>query len=667
VIKRIREVARELFIPEGEVLRAILNNVVGIDLNPLAVIAARTNYLLVLGELLRHWKGDHDIPIYLADSVVTPAEGKDLWTVGKYPLYTSVGKFEIPREAVKWERISELASLLEEDVKTGKATDVFLREAKVQLQLKEKEFESAKPHLEVLYEKLRDFEKEQLNGIWARIIKNGFAPLFIGEFDYVVGNPPWVNWENLPQGYRDRSKDLWFRQGLFPHSGMEAILGKGKKDISMLMTYVAMESYLREEGKLGFLITQSVFKTAGAGQGFRRFMLSDSTPIKVIHVDDMVELNPFEGASNRTTVVILQKDFATSYPIPYTYWRKAVKGRSIGFDQNLDEVKKITERKRFYAEPVNPHDKTSPWLTGRPKAMRAVKKILGKSNYEAHEGANTGGANGVYWLNIELVRPDGKVLVTNITEGQKREVKPTQAILEPDLLYPLLRGKDVKRWRARPSAWILMVQDPVKRCGIDEKELQLKYPKTWEYLKKFEGVLRTRAAFNRYFSADDPFYSMFDVGDYTFAPYKVVWQSFGVSRMMAAVCMPFDGEPVMTNQAMHIFISFTRLQEAHYVCAVMNSTPFEFSVISHTQRGGKSFAQSNILETLHIPKFDRRDPVHLKLAELSERAHELAKQESDELGKVERKIDVWAAKIWGLTDDELKEIQLSLKEMVGEE
>jgi len=45
----------------------------------------------------------------------------------------------------------------------------------------------------------------------------------------------------------------------------------------------------------------------------------------------------------------------------------------------------------------------------------------------------------------------------------------------------------------------------------------------------------------------------------------------------------------------------------------------------------------------------------------------LAKQESDELGKVERKIDVWAAKIWGLTDDELKEIQLSLKEMVGEE
>ena len=65
VIKRMREAAGELFIPEGEVLGAILNNVVGIDLNPLAVIAARTNYLLALGDLLRHWKGDNDIPVYI--------------------------------------------------------------------------------------------------------------------------------------------------------------------------------------------------------------------------------------------------------------------------------------------------------------------------------------------------------------------------------------------------------------------------------------------------------------------------------------------------------------------------------------------------------------------------------------------------------------------------
>ena len=553
-------------------------------------------------------------------------------------------------------------------MKTGRATEVFLRRAKSRLHLAEDEFLSARPHLEALYQKLKDFEKDKLNGIWARIIKNGFAPLFIGEFDYVVGNPPWVNWENLPQGYRDRSKDLWFRQGLFPHKGMDAILGKGKKDMAMLMTYVAMQSYLRDGGKLGFLITQSVFKTAGAGQGFRRFMLGDSTLIKVLHVDDMVELNPFEGASNRTSVVVLQKDRPTNYPVPYTYWRKTAKGRSIGFDQNLQEVEQITERKRFYAEPVDPRDKTSPWLTGRPKAIRAVKKILGKSHYEAHEGANTGGANGVYWLRIEELRPDGNLLVTNITEGQKKAVEPTQATLEPDLLYPLLRGKDVKRWRAQPSAWVLMVQDPVKRRGIDEKELQLKYPKTWEYLKKFEGALRTRAAFKRYFSADDPFYSMFDVGDYTSSPYKVVWTRVDVDIKAAVVGTSEVAsleKPIVPIETA-VLVAFDEPTEANYFCAVLNSSPFRFVITSTGVHGTGGFGSPNILNRASIPNFDSGRPTHIELSELSQKAHQLARGRRDsETSKIQMAIDSCAARLWGLTDEDLKDIQLSLKELVG--
>jgi hypothetical protein len=52
-------------LPESQVLEKVLSNVVGFDLNPLAVISARTNYLLGLGDLLRHRKGNIDIPISL--------------------------------------------------------------------------------------------------------------------------------------------------------------------------------------------------------------------------------------------------------------------------------------------------------------------------------------------------------------------------------------------------------------------------------------------------------------------------------------------------------------------------------------------------------------------------------------------------------------------------
>src|SRR5262249_7176457 len=47
-IQRIRRYAADKMLPAGPTLGHILRNVVGYDLNPLAVISARTNYLLAL-------------------------------------------------------------------------------------------------------------------------------------------------------------------------------------------------------------------------------------------------------------------------------------------------------------------------------------------------------------------------------------------------------------------------------------------------------------------------------------------------------------------------------------------------------------------------------------------------------------------------------------------
>jgi len=306
-IKKIREYATERMLPESQVLEKILSNIVGFDLNPLAVISARTNYLLALGDLLQHRKGDVNIPIYLCDSIMTPQEGKDLFSKGILRFPTAVGFLSLPKSLIQAQYIDKLSNLLEESVKLNLDKEQFIQRLCQELPLIPEHDSRDIEVVASLYENLLTFQRQGINGIWARIIKNAFAPLFNNEFDYVAGNPPWVNWESLPENYRNDTKPLWQEHGLFPHGGMDTILGKGKKDISMLMSYVAMDKYLKKGGKLGFLITQSVFKTAGAGQGFRRFLLGSGEHIQVQHVDDMVELQPFEGASNRTSVVILQK------------------------------------------------------------------------------------------------------------------------------------------------------------------------------------------------------------------------------------------------------------------------------------------------------------------------------------------------------------------------
>jgi len=575
---------------------------------------------------------------------------------------TAVGPLSLPESLVKANLIDTLSNLLEESVKLHLDKGHFEEKLCQRLPLIPKEDIRDIGVVTNLYENLLSLEKQGVNGIWARIIKNAFAPLYARNFDYVAGNPPWVNWENLPENYRQDTKCLWEEHGLFPHSGMDTILGKGKKDISMLMTYVAMDKYLKNGGKLGFLITQSVFKTAGAGQGFRRFLLGTGEYIQVQHVDDMIELQPFEGASNRTSVVILQKGRQTKYPMPsYLYWRKTVRGKSVAVDSSLNDVLQITERKQFAAEPVDVKDLTSSWLTGKPKAIKAVKKILGQSDYVAHAGCYTGGLNGVYWMDIIDKRPDGLVLISNITEGAKRKVESVQIAIEPDLLYPLLRGRDVKRWHAEPSAYILMAQDPEKRRGIEEDEMKVDYPKTYLYLKRFEATLKERAAYKRYFDEDDPFYSMFDVGDYTLAQYKVVWTRIGTVE--AAVVNTLDDKSIIPQETITL-VACTIKEEAHYIAGLINSSIFQYAVTSYSQAGGKSMGSMHVLQNIHIPKFDSANKVHQELAGLSEEAHTAtALGEEDTIAFVEGRIDELATEIWGLTIEELAEIKTSLEDI----
>lgn len=78
ILRRLRQWARECGVSERDVLLpALLQNVVGFDLNPLAVLSARANFLLAIADLLQPSTLEEvELPIYLADSIVLPAEGQ---------------------------------------------------------------------------------------------------------------------------------------------------------------------------------------------------------------------------------------------------------------------------------------------------------------------------------------------------------------------------------------------------------------------------------------------------------------------------------------------------------------------------------------------------------------------------------------------------------------
>ncbi len=650
---------------EGELLRKVSANIVGFDLNPLAVMAARTNYLLAVRDLVRHADA-LELPVYLCDSILTPSEYGDVFTGGfgkVRRLRTSAGDFNIPNEiAENRDQIARYADALEFCIRNRYATGEFLERCHAE------GIPVAKRQLHAqLYEHLQDLDADNKNGVWARIIKNAFAPVFVGKVDYVAGNPPWVNWENLPEGYRDGMKPLWVKYGLFSLKGHAARLGGGKKDLSIIFTYAALDAYLADGGRLGFVITQSVFKTKGAGDGFRRLRFDKdgrTVHLKPVQVHDLSAIQVFEGATNRTAVLVCEKRTSPfAYPVPYTAWRGPSR---LGQDVSLQQARAAATRSRLTAAPVDPDKPSSPWLTAPEQALSGIHKVIGKSDYRAYEGVNTGGLNGCYWVRVLDKRPNGDLLIENLHDVGKLKVDRVQAVVEPDLVYPLLRGRDVRRWHAAPSAHIILAQDPDKRAGIPEPEMKRRWPKTYAYLKRFEGdpdnpqrgTLRGRSAYRKYYEPTDPFYSMYGVGPYTMARWRTAWKGQVATSLDVSVCGPGeDGRPVLNDQTAYS-VPFEEEREAHYLAALLNSRPVRafYGCLAYKHTSMAFIAQ------LAMQTFERGHEVHEELTTLSQQCHAAAAH-NDEAGvaELEARIDAVAARIWGITDAELAAIREALE------
>jgi type I restriction-modification system DNA methylase subunit len=682
-LKRLRTYAEEHYISDM-MSEYVLENIIGIDLNPLAVLAARTNYLLNIGDLLSYTR-DIELPIYLADSVTI----KEKPTVygNTYRIKTSAGEFRIPSHIVDEKgNLEELLRLVEECVVLKYSMDEFeYRIKKTFTDLNDSEIEGIKSGL---YKLFLDLEEEGKDHIWITILLNAFAPLFIGRFDYVVGNPPWVLWDNLPRDYRRDTQELWKDYGLFTLTASQARHGGGKKDISILFTYVCADKYLKDSGIFGFLITQSVFKTKGAGEGFRRFILKD-TDLKVVEAHDFVDVKPFEGTNNRTAAIILEKGKKTVYPTKYIVWRRL-------FDIDQKEFLETASKKLHLIEmaaiPSDFDNELSPWITVPGHTMNIVQKVYGKNNYPAYSGIYSGGINGVYWIRIldviaqsrkvidiplslrKILNTDNDILVRellveNVTEGMKRKVEKVKAVLEDFFIYPLLKSRNVRKWKINGYNYSLQMQDPVKRIGFNESWLKVNFPGTYRYLKNFEeklGMRKSRAI--KQLLQRGPFYTMYAVGEYTYAPYKVVWNRMGskiAACVISTILDKYLGEKLVLPENVLAFIPTDDINEAHYICSIMNSSITDM-ILRSIAGGTKSFGTPKIVEdTIRIPLYDENNELHDKLSSLSKKAHEIAQREGD-VGEIEKEIDDLVSDVYGISEKNLQTVRKTLLIQEGE-
>lgn len=655
-----RAYASDHLLSNEELTHKVLANIVGFDLNPIAVIAARTNFLLFLGELRRYVKRIR-LPIYLCDSVLVPVEHAKRLAGGvgvpKRNFFivpssvANVGDFKLPLECQRREVLETLVASFERSRGLGEDAYEFAARLGRTFAFTPEGCEIARD----LYQQIDSLISTDRDGVWIRYIRNQFAPLLCEPADFVIGNPPWVEWEALPTDWRRRSQGLWFDYGLFTLKGSRASLGGAKKDLSMLFTYVAADRYLKPGGTLAFLITQTVFQSPVTGEGFRRFQLgSKGDPLKVIQVDDFVEVKPFEDAANRTAGFVMRRGEPTVYPIPYVAWRRKP-GTRLPHLADRATATAALEMRAQEAVPSDPAKSNSPWEIREPGAE--TLRSAGKTTYYRPRTGITTWLDGVYRV-AATRRPDGLVDIVNKNDEGKKKVRRVAVAIEPALLYPYVPQSGVDRFRFRADDYVVIPQDPRNRQGYEETSFATTHPLTYDYLKRFRLALLKRSGYQRYFAKmKAPFYSIFDFDEHALAPFRVAWRAFGNSDIRAAVLREIPDsvvgvKPPQTKNTTKYVVCDSN-SEALYVCGMLNAPSTTARARSASVKGGKGFG-GNVLDLVHIPRYVG-SPAQDKVVGFSRAAERLLAMDPKATITLDE-LDQLALSVWG--DGEIPDLPL---------
>jgi Putative RNA methylase family UPF0020 len=586
-----------------------LKGLYGIDLNPLAVLAAKASIVVVLASRLLP---DEPItlPIYLADAINSAEPSSEGFYV--HTLQTEVGerRFEIPAALVRSDKLYTVFDRLRQLISAGlPAVGIMAELAPLLAPLR-----IAPPALkrfEATIGVLVDLHRNEWDGIWCPILADRFAAGAIEPVSHIVGNPPWVKWSHLPDSYAKFIKPICMAMNVF---STDRYVGGIESDISTVITFKAAMKWLAPRGRLAFFITATVFANESS-QGFRRFAHKDGTPIaQILSVEDFQSVEPFYQVTNHPALLIVEQGASTQYPVRYRVWTPG-EGSPATFEDGR-AFRAAARHCDLLARPV-PGSDAGPWLKGT-QAEHAIWARLFDAGQEAHYRARKGittDLNGVYFVRAEAAVGDLVWVTNDPTAGRKGDLPRIRRRIEAEHVFPLIRGRGVRAFRAEPDPSFRVI---VPQRGMHgDPDLPTSARRTHRFLSEFEAWLRERGSYRRY-QSNQPFWSTWSTGPYTFSPYKVLWKEMSGTRFSAAYIGSSDdtvlGHKVVVPDHKLYFVPIQTLQEARYLTGILNAPAIARAIAGYAAQLSLG---TSVIENLTIPAFDAGDQRHRNIAQIA--------------------------------------------------
>ena len=329
----------------------------------------------------------------------------------------------------------------------------------------------------------------------------------------IIGNPPWVTNSELSA---IDSKNLPQKSNFKKHNGFEAITGKGNFDIGEYISLTMLKCFDKHNGMFTFLIKNSVVKNIIQDQKRNKFRISQS---EKLNVDCKKEFDVSVNACLFLTHLNSEPDFTCKEYDLYT--REVLttfgwyKDKFVYSFQDYDESSIIDGKSTFI------------WRSG--------------------------------------VKHDcSKVMELEQVNGHFKNALDEEIDLEDNLTYGLLKSSDLKEYKTNSFRKLTIITQ--KKIGQKTKYIKEQYPLTYKYLTSHKEYFDKRKSS---IYKGKPIFSIFGIGDYSFAPYKVAISGLYKSTHFTLVSTS-DTKPIMLDDTCY-FIGFENLKMAEIAHYLVNS------------------------------------------------------------------------------------------------
>jgi len=619
---------KEQKIKKSQRIDLILENIVGIDLNPLAIIIARANYIIALGDLIDAGK-KITLPVYVSDSIKIPniirtlSGGVEVCEVEaeNVRLQLPLRVFSDQKITSKLLEILTLASTRYRDRRNRKEAEAILTNGA------KKFLDANETHVVLItLQSIMELIDQNLNSIWMFYLKNIYAPIShsLSKFDIIVGNPPWIVMSSL----ENKSYQDFLVQQVLSYDLINKGKGFNKLYTSMEMATLffckTSELYLHEHGIIANLLPISVMTAAKQHENFKKFL---KPKMKLLSILDFTKIPDI--FSLPVCVWIAKNNSVNSYPIKlsYCYSRK----KKFRRNAKLSEIKGLLKKEKFqYKLPEEPPESSwSMYYHEAAEGSTLVPRSLWFVDFNPHNK-----------LPMDLDKPSLKT-PDEIIKHTKEPYKDIELHdnLEAEYLNATMLGRDLIPYgRVKFRMIFLPIEKPFEDFDIldvdglrnDGKILAgdwvAENQQIWEDRRKDKSAINYPRVIDRLDRQGD----LRKQG--RTKRFVLVWNARGADSFAHV----YDNKKLprfkigsSTITARHIvtdttilYASFDNEDEAHYLCAIMNSHKTNADVKPFQPRGKYGYRDMYRRQLmLSIPKFKKSNKNHQKLVKISKQCH----------------------------------------------